>query len=125
MTNAELTLPEWLTATGERRGELETYAKSPLPRDASERHADIETAIQSADDSGRLLADLESYLSQAKAQAMFSALEKYPDLNARERDLVIRSEVRAIKRIVDGMHVTDRTIKDRIFSSLNANRAGF
>ena len=124
MTDSELTLSEWLATTKERRAGLEAYAKSPLPRDISERHADIETAIQGADDSGRLLADLESYLSQAKAQALFSALEKYPDLNARERDLVIRSEVRAIQRLVDGMHVTDRTIKDRIFSSLNANRAG-
>ena len=119
----ETDLESWLISTKELRDNLVSYGKSPLPRDTFERHADIELAIQNADDSGRLLADLESFLSQAKAKAMFSALDKYPDLNAREREVVIKAEVRNVQRLVDGMAVTERTLKARIFSSMNANRS--
>jgi len=114
---------EWLESTSTRREELEAYALAPLPTDAGERHLDIEKAIQSADDSGRLLADAEQYLTHAKAQAMFAALKEHDDLTAKERELVIKDAVRQVQRLVDGLTVTSRTIHDRIFAQQNANRS--
>ena len=119
----DLTLSEWLTSTQERRDELDAYGKSPLPADAGERHADIEKAIQSADDSGRLLADAESYLTQAEALAVFSVRKDHPEITAREREIVARAVVRDVQRLVEGVRTTNRTINQRIFVIQNANRS--
>jgi hypothetical protein len=83
----------------------------------------MDAAIQSADDCGRLLADAQSYLSQAKAQAMLAVLDEYEDLSAKEREFVIKDRVRKIQRLCDGLEVTERTLRSRLFSSMNANRS--
>lgn len=118
-----LTFDEWLEQTQHKRDELAAYGLTPLPADVGERHLDIEKAIQNADDSGRLLADGEMYLTQAKATAMFAALKEHDDLTAKEREFVIKDAVSKIQRLVDGLAVTNRTIHDRIFASQNANRS--
>lgn len=118
-----ITFDDWLQSTEERRNDLAEYGKTPLPADIGERHADMDKAIQGADDAGRLLADAESFLSQHFAQSILSMRDRYPDLSAKEREAIVRSEVRDIQRIVDGLAVTARTIKSRIMSNLNANRA--
>lgn len=118
-----LNLSDWLISTQEKRDELDAYGKSPLPLDAGERHVEIERAIQNADDSGRLLADAESFLSQAKAQAVLAMIDKYPDLSSKEREIMVKDAVRGVQRLVDGISVTNRTINHRIFVIQNANRA--
>lgn len=118
----DMSLTEWLASTQEARDALDAFARSPLPADASERHADMDKAIQSADDSGRLLADSESYLSLAKAQALMALLQR-DDLNAKDRDTLLRSEVRGVQRLVDGLAVTERSIRNRLFVSMNQSRA--
>ena len=120
---AELILSEWLEATQSRRTELLAYAKSPLPVDISERHADLDMAIRAEDDLGQLLSDAESFLAQYTAQAVLAMREKYSDLSAKERELMIKAEVKDIRRVVDGIDVTSRTVKSRIFAILNANRS--
>jgi len=118
----EISFPDWLTSTQEVRDALDAFARSTLPADASERHADMDKSIQSADDAGRLLADSESYLSLAKAQALMALLQR-DDLNAKDRDTLLRSDVRGVQRIVDGLAVTERSIRNRIFVGMNANRS--
>jgi len=119
----ELTLEQWLESTAERRAELEAYARSPLPDSPEGRHQDLDAAIQSADDAGRLLADCESYLSQAEAQAVFVAREKHEDLTADERKKVVKAETRHLRRLWDGLSVTHQSIKNRIYGNMNANRS--
>jgi hypothetical protein len=80
-------------------------------------------AIQNADDCGRLLADAESFLSQAKAKAVLAMIDDYGDLTARDREILVKNEVRGVQRLVDGIAVTERTIRSRLFSSMNANRS--
>lgn len=118
----EITLTEWLEGTQVRRTELEDYGRSLLPADIGERHADMDIAIKCADDAGRLLADAESFLSQAKAIAMYNAL-KDEDLGAKEREIVIKNEVRHVQRIVDGLKVTTKTLMNRLYSNMNSNRS--
>lgn len=118
----ELNLVEWLQATENRRADLESYGRSKLPFDIGERHVDMDKAIESTDDAGRLLADAESYLSHEKAQAMFDVL-KDEDLSAKEREIAIKDRVRMTQRIVDGIKVTVRTLNNRIYAIMNANRS--
>lgn len=119
----EIGFVEWLEATETLRGSLMEYAKSPLPADPGERHMDMDKAIQNGDDSGRLLADAEGYLIQAIAQAVMEARRLHPDLNAKEREAIVKDAVRGIQRVVDGIAVTDRSIKSRIFAMMNAARS--
>lgn len=119
----DLTLEEWLTATEERRDELDKYSMSPLPADISERHADTDECIQSESDACRLLADAESYLSQFKAQSVLAIKDKYPDLSAKEREVMLKDSIRDVQRLVDGLAVTAKTLSNRRFHSMNANRS--
>jgi hypothetical protein len=121
--SADLSLDDWLTSVQDRIDALYAYGKTPLPAGPEERHLDMDAAIQSADDCGRLLADAQSYLSQAKAQAMLAVLDEYEDLSAKEREFVIKDRVRKIQRLCDGLEVTERTLRSRLFSSMNANRS--
>lgn len=118
-----LSLEDWLISTQEKRDELDAYARSPLPKDISERHGDMDMAVRGSDDAGRLLADAEGFLTQYRAKAMFEALKKYSDLTSKEREFVVRDEVRMVQRLVDGMSVTYRLIHDRIYINQNANRS--
>ncbi len=123
MIDEPLDLSSWLEATQARRDELDAYGRSALPTDLGERHLDLEKSIQNADDAGRLLADGEMYLTGEKAKAMFAALKEHDDLTAKEREIVIKADVAKVQRLVDGLAVTARTIHDRIFVSMNANRS--
>ena len=123
MNVTEITLDDWLQSTEERRNELAAYGKTPLPADVGERHADLDQAIRASDDAGRLLADAESFLAQHFAQSVLSMRERYPDLTAKEREAIVRAEVRDIQRIVDSLSISVRTIKNRIMVNLNENRA--
>lgn len=119
---AELSLDEWLEKHNPLMAKLYAYAKSSLPATPEERHGDIEKAIHHADESARLLADAESYLTQATAQAVL----KWKDddtLTGDERKAMVKDAVRSIKRLCDGLSITERSIKDRIYASLNANKA--
>lgn len=114
---------EWLQSTQELRDALAAYCKSPLPCDLSERHAAMDVAIQNADDAERLLADAESFLTQAEGLEAQSVRAKWPDLTADERRKVAKMGVRDVQRLVDGSAVTARTIRSRIYAMQNANRA--
>lgn len=119
----DMTFLEWLDSTDNLRACLMDYAKSPLPADASERHADMDRAIQNGDDAGRLVADAEGYLIQAIAQAVMEARRLHPDLNSKEREAIVKDSVRHVQRLVDGLAVTDRSIKSRQFAMMNAGRS--
>ena len=122
-TSTDLDLGEWLTQTQTRRDELAEYGASPLPLEAGERHMDLEKAIQNGDDAGRLLADIQSFLTQATAQAVLDVRSSFDQLGADERKLLVKNKVRDIQRIADGLAVTQSSIRSRIFSTLNANRS--
>jgi len=118
----ELTLDEWLASTAERREELISYSKSELPKDAGERHTDIEKAIQNASDAGSLLADAEGFLAHATAKAVLEIRRIHDDLDANERKALVKDAVRDVQRLVDGIAVTHRAIQSRIFANMNAGR---
>ncbi len=124
--NDPLTLEEWLVSTQEIRTRLTDYSKEPLPSDAGERHVDFNTAIQNSAECGNLLADAETYLVQGKAQATLdvkTALE-YSELSADERKNIVKNKVAKLQRLVDGISVVHRAIRDRIYTGQNENRAG-
>lgn len=122
MADIERSFEEWLIAFNPRMAILYSYAKSNLPASPEERHGDIEKSIHHSDEAARLLADAESYLTQATAIAVMK-WKRDDSLNADERRAMVKDEVRKIKRLCDGLSVTERSIKDRIYSSLNANKA--
>ena len=119
----DLTLDEWLVTTQEKRDELDSYSRSALPSTMEERHSDIDKSIQLSADSGALLADAESYLSQAKGIALMDLRNDPAEYTGRELDILVKARVRTVQRIVDGIHVTNRTLGARIFAIQNANRA--
>lgn len=123
MTLQEMDLDSWLESTQLRRLELEEYARSPLPIDSAERYPDLDTLIRAEDDAGRLLADSETYLAQAQANAVLAMKERYPELSAKERETMGRDSIRDIQRLVDGMKITSRTLSNRRFLMMNVNRS--
>lgn len=114
---------DWLTQTQAKRDSLCEYGLSQVPQDGIERGQDMDRAISMCDNACRLLADAESFLTHAKAQAVLSIKEKYPDFTARERERLEADTVKDVQRIYDGLEITTRTIKSRIFSAMNKNRA--
>lgn len=118
-----MTFENWLVAHSKRFSDLYEYAKSPLPTDIGERQMDVEKAIRCGDDTSRLLADACSFLTMHTAQAVLSVKEAHKELTADERKLLVKDAVRKIQRIVDGLAVTERSIKDRIYAAFSANRA--
>lgn len=112
----------WLESTQQRRDELSEYARSPLPI-GNDSNGEINTLILAEDDAQRLLADAESYLLMAQAQAMFESRAKHPDLSAKERELWAKAEVGTLQRLVDGIAVTVRSISSRRYLHMNAARS--
>jgi hypothetical protein len=119
---AELSFDEWLSQTQARRDELAEYARSPMPI-GNDSNGELNALIVAEDDAQRLLVDAESYLLQAQSMAMFSARNDHPELSAKERELVAKSDVRHIQRLVDGIAVTARTISSRRFLQMNQARS--
>ncbi len=117
-----MTFDEWLSQTQERRDELDAFARSPLPLGA-DVHGETNRLIECEDDANRLLADAESFLTQYTAQAVLGIRAKYPDSSADERKIHVKDEVRQIQRLVDGIHVTAKTISNRRYLQMNAARS--
>lgn len=113
----------WLEQTQAKRDELAEYGRSPMNTDAGERILDMDKAIQNSDDAGRLRADAEAYLTQYMAQAWLEVCKKYEDHPAKVREVLVKDRVRDIQRIVDGISITERTIKNRIYAAMNQNRS--
>lgn len=123
MTMSEIGFDDWLDQTDALRTKLYNFGKSPLPIEPGHRHLDMDAAIQSADDAGRLLADLDSYLTQHTAQAVLEVKKQYEDNSADERKILVKDRVRGIQLIRDAMAITQRTIRDRLYTSMNTNRS--
>lgn len=119
----EITFDDWLGMTEEKRAELLKFSISEMPKDAGERHTEIEKAIQLASDAGAMLADAEGFLTHATAKEVFSVRKEHDDLTADERKAIVRDRVRDIQRLCDGLSVTHRAIQSRIYAVQNANRA--
>lgn len=113
-----LTLSEWLEQTEGQRADLYAYAKTPLPSDLSERHADEDKAIQASDDAGRLLSDCQYFLTQEIARQTLAVT----GMSAPERRAVVKDKVKDLQRLVDGIQVTATTLKSRIFLSMSQGR---
>ena len=120
--DTEFSLTDWLESTQATRDELDSYAVSALPV-FEDRERDIEKAIASGHYCGKLLADAESYLTHEKAKSMFNALGDPRELNSKQVDLVVKDDTRAVQRLVDGLAVTNRSIQNRVFGLMNANRS--
>ncbi len=123
VADVEVGLSDWLDSTKELREALSAFGKSPLPMDAGERHAEFDRLIQNESDALTLLADSESYLSQATAQAVLAMKDRHPDVSAREREILVKASVRDLQRLTDGLSITARIIANRRFIAMNANRS--
>lgn len=117
-----MTLPEWLESTQARRDELDAFVRSPLPI-GNDSFGDFNKLIANEDDANRLLADANTFLTQAQAQAVLSIKAKYPDNSADERKILIKDAIRDIQRLVDGIEVTARGISNRRYLAMNQNRS--
>lgn len=121
MTNG-ISFDEWLSQTQARRDDLAEYARSPLPI-GNDSHGEVNTLIAAEDDAQRLLADAQTYLTQATAVAVLFIKGKYPENSADERRILVKDAVRDIQRLVDGIEVTARAMSSRRFLSMNINRS--
>ena len=113
---------EWLESTQARRDELDAYARSPLPI-GNDAAGEINTLIAAEDDASRLLADAQTFLTQATAQAVLAIKTKYPDNSADERKILVKDSVRDIQRLTDGIEVTARAMSNRRYLHMNAARS--
>lgn len=114
---------EWLEQTDSMRSAIESHAESPLPADASERHAEIELAIKMQNDAELMLADCEFFLTRETEKAMLCIRENFPDYTAKEREVSIRAHVSGLQRIADKLAASGRTMKSRLYAAMNANRS--
>jgi hypothetical protein len=124
MISEELTLDSWLEQTQALREKLYEYAKSPLPLDMGERHNDMDQAIQNAACVGRLVADLDFFVTQMTCQAVMSVKSTYEKFSAEERKLIVKDKIKDIQLLADRTAVDARAIRDRIYTNQNENRAG-
>ena len=115
-------LESWLEQTAELRKTLEIYGKSPISTDIGERQNDMDIAIQHADDAGRLRADCQSFLTQGTAQAVLK-WSKQDEFTYEDRKALVRQDVNNLKRLLDGMKITEGLIKIRIYVLMNLNRS--
>ena len=118
-----LTLEEWLDQTVKMRADLYAYGKESLPLDHGQRHLDFDKAIQNADDAGRLVADADLYLTQEIARETLNIKKTMPGATADERKMLVKGEVAELQHLRDSLAVTQRTIRDRIYTNQNENRA--
>jgi len=118
-----LDFTEWIEQTQARRDELVELCRSQIDTDSGVRHGDLDRSIQNADDAGRLRADAEAFLVQATAQAVLAYSKRRDEFTADERKALVRDSVRDVQRLVDGLTVTERTIKNRIYALMNLNRS--
>lgn len=117
-----MTFDQWLEQTQARRDELDAFARSPLPV-GNDAFGEYNTLIAAEDDAQRLLADAQTFLTQATAKAVLTIKTKYPDNSADERKILVKDSVRDIQRLVDGIEVTARAMGSRRFLSMNINRS--
>jgi hypothetical protein len=117
-----VTFDEWLAQTQDRRDELDAYARSPLPI-GNDSHGEINTLIAAEDDAQRLLADAQTFLTQATAQAVLRIKREYDENSADERRILVKDAVRSVQRIVDGIEVTARAMSNRRYLHMNAARS--
>ena len=118
----KMTLEEWLEQTQERRTELDAYARSPLPI-GNDSAGEINTLIAAEDNAQRLLADAQTYLTQAMAQAVLRIKREFDENSADERRILVKDAVRDIQRLVDGIAVTARAMSNRRYLHMNQNRS--
>lgn len=118
----ELSFDDWITQTQARRDELADYARSPLPI-GNDSRGEIDTLIAAEDDAQRLLADAQTYLTQATAVAVLFIKGKYPENSADERRILVKDAVRDIQRLADGIEVTARAMSNRRYLHMNAARS--
>lgn len=113
---------EWLSQTQKRRDELDAYARSPIPI-GNDSHGEVNTLIKCEDDAQRLLADAQTYLTQATAQAVLRIKREYDENSADERRILVKDAVRDIQRLVDGITVTAKAMSNRRYLHMNTNRS--
>ncbi len=105
-----MTFNEWLSETESERGRLIAFGKGiPSSLDAG-------AAITASDEAARLLADAESFLTQAEAYAVLEMKKKYPDMSSRERAVMEKEAVRDIQLIVDACRITHKSCVSRYFN---------
>lgn len=118
----DLTFIQWLEQTQARRDELDAYARSPLPI-GNDAHGEMNVLIENEDDAHRLLADAQTFVTQAQAQAILMIKAKYPDNSADERRVLVKDAIRDVQRLADGIEVTARGISNRRYLAMNQNRS--
>lgn len=118
----EINLEEWLESTNEKRTELLAYSRSPIPTDPGERSLDISIALQHGQDSGDLLADADKHVTDETGKQVLKVRIDYPELNASEREKVVKSRVSTLARLRDGLQVIYTSIKDRRFTLMSVGR---
>ena len=118
--NEEISFEDWLTQSQARRDELDAYARSPLPI-GNDAYGEINTLIEAEDDANRLLADAQTYLTQATAKAVLDIKTRYAENSADERKILVKDAVCKVQRLCDGIEVTARAMGSRRFLAMNLN----
>lgn len=110
------TFDQWLMRTQARRDYLMAYGKTGKPSTAEGRSLDSLTAIEKTDEAARILAEAESHLTFERSKAMLEVRKTHPDMNSRERELMEKSIVRDIQRVVDSCAITYKSCLSRYFN---------
>lgn len=118
----EISLEEWLVSTTEKRCELLSYSRSPIPTDPGQRSLDISVALQHGQDAGDLLADVEKHLIDQTSKETLAVRHDNSELNSEERKCVVKGRVSHIAHLRDSLHIIYQSIKDRRFTLMSVGR---
>ena len=95
--NPELCFDDWLSQTQEERDALSSYGNSEI--------VETDEAIQKSSDCGRLQRQAEFYVTAHTAQHTLHSKEKYPQLSAEARRVMVKDSVKHIQFIAAAIAV--------------------
>lgn len=98
----------WLAKNADLRADIISFSKIPV--------LDVTKAIEMSEACGLMENEADAHLKALTAQAVIGAKSKYPDYTAKEREVLIRSDLASIQKFVFDLGVVGRTIRDRIYS---------
>ena len=103
----------WLTETQPKRDEITAFSKVAI--------VNVDKAIDYSAEIGTMENKADAFVKIAYATALRDARYKYPDANAKEREVYVRSDMALMFQFVADLAIIGRVLRDRIYNK-NSSR---
>lgn len=117
-----ISLEAWLDENLGEIAQAQEFTKEPLSDNHSLLNQQLSRSISEFSRMSYLLADVESYLIQKKAQAVLDVRKRYEDLSSPERKIMAEDSVRDITRLRDGLEATVGALKNMMIAAMNLRK---